>query len=74
MKIQEAICCFAYLRWCHYGWASNILIVVDSDYTDIHHSKYWIPIHSDTMGYGQNNKLHLLFSKHNAHHNSYPQY
>ena len=54
--------CFAHLRWCHNGWASNILIVVDTSYAGIHHSKYWMPIHYDTIEDGQNKKSHLLFS------------
>ena len=45
------------------GWASNILIVVDTGYAGIHHSKYWMPIHYDTIEDGQNKKFHLLFSK-----------
>ena len=30
MRIKDEIFCFAHLRWCHNGWASNILIVVDT--------------------------------------------
>ena len=30
MRIKDEILCFAHLRWCHNGWASNILIVVDT--------------------------------------------
>ena len=63
MRIKDEIFCFANLRWCHNGWASNILIVVDADVAGIHHSKYWIPIHYDTIEDGQNKKSHLLFSK-----------
>ena len=55
MRIKDEIFCFAHLRWCHNGWAPNILIV--------HHSKYWMPIHYDTIEDGQNKKSHLLFSK-----------
>ena len=66
MRIKDEIFCFAHLRWCHNGWASNILIVVDTGYAGIHHSKYWMPIHYDTIEDGQNKKSHLLFS------NSYP--
>ena len=29
MRIKDEIFCFVHLRWCHNGWASNILIVVD---------------------------------------------
>ena len=29
-----------------------------------HHSKYWIPIHYDTIEDGQNKTSHRLFSKH----------
>ena len=63
MRIKDEIFCFAHLRWCHNGWASNILIVVDTGYAGIHHSKYWMPIHYDTIEDGQNKKSHLLFSK-----------
>ena len=71
MRIKDEIFCFAHLRWCHNGWASNILIVVDTGYAGIHHSKYWMPIHYDTIGDGQNKKSHLLFSKL---HTSYAQH
>ena len=30
MRIKDEIFCFAHLRWCHDGWESNILIVVDT--------------------------------------------
>ena len=63
MRIKDEIFCFAHLRWCHNGWVSNILIVVDTGYAGIHHSKYWMPIHYDTIEDGQNKKSHLLFSK-----------
>ena len=63
MRIKDEIVCFAHLRWCHNGWASNILIVVDTGYAGIHHSKYWMPIHYDTIEDGQNKQSHLLFSK-----------
>ena len=46
-------------------WASNILIVVDTGYAGIHHSKYWMAIHYDTIEDGQNKKSHLLFSNAN---------
>ena len=62
MRIKDEIVCFAHLRWCHNGWASNILIVVDTGYAGIHHSKYWRPIHYDTIEDGQNKQSHLLFS------------
>ena len=62
MRIKDEIFCFAHLRWCHNGWACNILIVVDTGYAGIHHSKYWMPIHYDTIEDGQNKKSHLLFS------------
>ena len=63
MRIKDEIFCFAHLRWCHNGWASNILIVVDTDYAGIHNSKYWMPIYLyDTIEDGQNKKSHLLFS------------
>ena len=61
MRIKDEIFCFAHLRWCHNGWASNILIVVDTGYAGIHHSEYWMPIHYDTIEDGQNKKSHLLF-------------
>ena len=56
MRIKDEIFCFAHLRWRHNGWASNILIVVDTGYAGIHHSKYWMPIHYDTIEDGQNKK------------------
>ena len=31
--------CFAHLQSCHNGWASNILIVVDTSCAGIHHSR-----------------------------------
>ena len=37
--------------------------MVDTGYAGIHHSKYWMPIHYDTIEDGQNKKSHLLFSK-----------
>ena len=40
-----------------------ILILVDAGYVGIHHSKYWMPIHYDTIENGQNKKSHLLFFK-----------
>ena len=40
-----------------------ILIVVDTGYAGIHHPKYWMPIHYDTIEDGQNKQSHLLFSK-----------
>ena len=33
-----------------------ILIVVDTGYAGTHHSKYWMPIHYDTIEDGQNKK------------------
>ena len=57
MRIKDEIVCFAHLRWCHNGWASNILIVVDTGYAGIHHSKYWTPIHYDTIEDWQNKNL-----------------
>ena len=51
------------IRWCHNGWAYNILIVVDVGVAGIHHLKYWMPIHYDTIEDGQNKKSHLLFFK-----------
>ena len=59
MRIKDEIFCFAHLRWCHNEWASNILIV----YACIHLSKYWMPIHHDTIEDRQNKKSHLIFSK-----------
>ena len=47
------------------GWASNNLIIVDTAYTGIHHSKYWMPIYYDTTEGGQNKQSHLLFSNSN---------
>ena len=42
------------------------LIVVDTVYAGIQHSKYWMPIHYDTIEDGQNKKSHLLFSKYTS--------
>ena len=67
MRIKDDILFFAHLRWCHNGWASNILIVVDTGYASIHHSKYWMPIYYDTIEDGQNKKSHLLFSMETRH-------
>ena len=33
------------------------------DYAAIHHSKYWMPIHYDTIKDEQNKKSDFLFSK-----------
>ena len=33
MRIKDEIFCFAHLRWCHNGWASNTLVAVDSGYS-----------------------------------------
>ena len=38
MRIKGEIFCFAHLRWCHNGWTSNILIVLDTGV-----KKYRIP-------------------------------
>ena len=32
-------------------------------FNGIHHSKYWMPIHYDTIKDGQKKKSHILFSK-----------
>ena len=37
--------------------------MVNTGYAGIHHSKYWMPIHYDTIEDEQNQKSHLLFSK-----------
>ena len=34
----------------------------EMSYAGIHHSKYWMPIHYDTIEDEQNRKSHLLFS------------
>ena len=62
MRIKDDIFCLPHLWWCHNGWASNILIMVDTSYAGIHHSTYWMPIHYDTIEDGQDKKSHLLFS------------
>ena len=54
--------CFAHLQSCHNGWASNISFVVDTGCAGIHHSKYQMPIHYNTIDDGQNKKSHRLFS------------
>ena len=60
MRIKDEIFfCFAHLLWCHNGWASNILIVMEYH----HYSKYWMSIHYDTIEDGQNKKSNVLFSK-----------
>ena len=33
MRIKDEIQFFVHLRWCHNGWASNFLIVVDAGVT-----------------------------------------
>ena len=33
MRIKDETFCFAHLRWCHNGWASSILIAVDTGST-----------------------------------------
>ena len=40
MRIKDEIFCFAHLRWCHNGWASNILIVVNAQ-TPLWHHRRW---------------------------------
>ena len=67
--------CFAHLRWCHNGWASNILVqyfvcvLIHQAIRGVHTRsqcppglKYWMLIHYDTIEDGQNIKSHLLFS------------
>ena len=66
MRIKDEIVCFAHLRWCHNGWASNILMSGGcrrSRYPP--RLKYWMPVHYDTIEDGQNKQSHLLFSKWN---------
>ena len=43
------------LRWCHNGWASNIL-------SGAPRLKYSMPIYYDTIEDGQNKKSHLSFT------------
>ena len=62
MRINNVKFCFAHLQSCHNGWACNILIVVDTGKAGIHHSKYCMPIHYDTIEDGQNKTSHCLFS------------
>ena len=50
--------CFAHRRWCHNGWASNILIVVLRQ-----HPPLKILDHLDTTEDGQNKNSHLSFFK-----------
>ena len=40
-----------------------MLIVVDTGCATIHHSKYWMPIHYDTIEDGQNKTSDRVFSK-----------
>ena len=54
--------CFAHLRWCHNGWASNILSGGCRRSRYPPRLKYWMPIHYDTIEDRQNKKSHLLFS------------
>ena len=57
--------CFAHLRWCHNGWASNIFSGGCRRSRYSQHPprlKYWMPIHYDTIEDGQNKKSHLLLS------------
>ena len=54
--------CFDHLRWCHNGWASNILSGGCRRSRYPPRLKYWMPIHYDTIEDGQNKKSHLLFS------------
>ena len=63
MKIKDDIFfCFAHLRWCGNKWASSILIGVGTGYACIHHSKYWMPIHYDTIEDGQNKTKIIFYS------------
>ena len=41
----------------------NNTILTKNEHTGIHYSKYWMPIHYDTIEDGQNKKSHLFFSK-----------
>ena len=59
--MKDEIFCFAPLRWCHNGWASNILMVVTPASTT--QNIGCSSIHYDTIEDGQNKKSHLLFSK-----------
>ena len=61
-RIKDEIFCFAHLRWCHNGWASNILSGGCRRSRYPPRLKYWMPIHYDTIEDGQNKKSHLLFS------------
>ena len=60
--MKDEIFCFAHLRWCHNGWASNILSGGCRHSRHPPRLKYWMPIHYDTIEDGQNKKSHLLFS------------
>ena len=53
--------CFAHLQWCHNGWASNILIVLDTSYTGTQNIGCPSIIY-DTIKDGQNNNSCLLLS------------
>ena len=53
---------FAHLRWCHNGWASNILSGECRRSRYPPRLRYWMPIHYVTIEDGQNKKSHLLFS------------
>ena len=47
--------CFSHLRWCHNGWASNIL---SGGYQ---RSKYWMPIHYDTIEHTMGKTKNLIY-------------
>ena len=49
LRIKDEIFCFAHLRWCQNGWASNILSggCQCSPYPP--RLKYWLPIHYETI-------------------------
>ena len=49
-------------RWCHNGWAPNILSGGCRRSRYPPRLKYWMPLHYDTIEDGQNKKSHLLFS------------
>ena len=61
-RIKDEIVCFAHLRWCHNGWASNILSGGCRRSRHPPWLKYWMPIHYDTIEDGQNKQSHLLIS------------
>ena len=54
--------CFAHLFRFIMDGHPIFQFMVDTGCTGIHHSKYWMPIHYDTIEDGQNKTSHRFFS------------